>query len=82
MSSLKEASRLNQSRSFQLILAEDKGLLNALRLCEATYNADVLPRDTELMAPSDFYAAMCFRPSRTRPRTEAERARLFPYLAA
>ncbi|SFP56036.1 hypothetical protein SAMN05216330_108134 [Bradyrhizobium sp. Ghvi] len=82
MSSLKESSTFHQTRCFQLNLAEDNGLRDALRVCEVTYNADVLPRDTELMAPSDFYAAMCFGASRTRPRTGTERARLFPYLAA
>ncbi|WP_128931525.1 hypothetical protein [Bradyrhizobium zhanjiangense] len=82
MSSLKATSRFNQTGTFQLNVAEDNGLLNALRLCEASYNADVLPRDTVVVAPSEFYAAMCFRPSRTRPRTGAERARHFPYLAA
>ncbi|MBR0911600.1 hypothetical protein [Bradyrhizobium japonicum] len=73
---------MSSLRCFPLDVAEDHSLLNALRLCEGTYNADVLPRDTVLMAPSDFYAAMRFRPWRTRPGTGAERARLFPYLAA
>jgi hypothetical protein len=82
MSSIKQSSHIHQTGCFQLNPAEDDGLRNALRLCEVLYNADVVPRDTELMAPRDFYAAMCFRGLRTRPITGAERARLVPYLAA
>ena len=82
MSSLNEATRINTNCPFQLDLAEDSGLANALRTREETFNADVLPRDAELMAPSDFYAAIASDPSPSRPTTRGEGARLFPYLAA
>ncbi|MGY4625500.1 hypothetical protein [Bradyrhizobium sp. USDA 4486] len=82
MSSLKEATRFKTNRPFRLDLAEDNGLTNALHIREATFNEDVLPRDAELMAPSDFYAAIASDPSPPRPTTRAEGARLFPYLAA
>ncbi|MBR1133065.1 hypothetical protein [Bradyrhizobium iriomotense] len=69
-------------RSFRLNPAEDDGLANALRVCEETFNADALPQGIELMAPCDFYAAIAFGRSRTRPRARDEGVRLFPYLAA
>ena len=62
MSSLKEATRIKTNCPFQLDLAEDNGLANALRTREETVNADLLPRDAELMAPSDFYAAIASGP--------------------
>ncbi|WP_163152360.1 hypothetical protein [Bradyrhizobium uaiense] len=52
-------------RHFQLNPSEDNRLANALRACEEIFNEDVLPGDAELMAPSDFYAAMAPGPSRT-----------------
>ncbi|MDA9430223.1 hypothetical protein [Bradyrhizobium sp. CCBAU 51627] len=70
------------SNRFQLDLAEDNGLANALRIRDELFSSDVLPADAKLMAPSDFYAATALRPSRTRPTAGAERARRFPYLAA
>jgi hypothetical protein len=71
------------NRPFLLDLAEDNGPANALRMLEETFNADVLPRDAELMAPSDFYAAISSGPSRGRKQTsDDDRARPFPYLAA
>ena len=83
MSSLEKANRSNLTRHrFQLDLAEDIGLVDALRRAEESFSSDVLPRDAELMAPRDFYAALASRPQRIRPTTGAERARLFPYLAA
>jgi len=83
MSSLREVALLNATkRRFELNLAEDDDLASAMRVCEETFNADVLPRDVELMAPSDFYAAIASGPSRTRPTTRGEGARLLPYLAA
>jgi|GEM_PF-3679407 len=82
MSSRKEATQIKTNRPFQLDLAEDDHLANALRMSEAVFNEDVLPRDAELMAPSDFYAAIASRPSHTSPTTRDERLRLFPHLAA
>ncbi|OPY97827.1 hypothetical protein A5906_36875 [Bradyrhizobium sacchari] len=69
-------------RRFQLNPAEDNHLSKTLRVCEEIFNADVLPCDAELMAPSDLYAAITSGPSRTLPTTESEGARPFPYLAA
>ena len=78
-----EETRLNETRRVsELNLAEDNRLANALRISEEVFNADVLPRDAELMAPSDFYAAIASGPSRTRPTLRDEEVRLFPYLAA
>ena len=67
MSSTK-ANRFNETRRhYQLNRAGDGGLANALRIREWTFNADVLPRDTELMAPSD----LCSDRSRTVARSQA-----------
>jgi hypothetical protein len=83
MSSHKEAGRFGATeRRFQLHLPKDIGLATALRIREESFSADVLPRGAALVAPSDFYAAIAFRPTAARPGTEAERARLFPDLAA
>ncbi len=87
MSSTK-ANRLNETRRhFQLNLAGDGGLANTLRIRDGIFNADVLPRDPELMAPSDFYAAIVLGslrvPKRARKQTTEEGgASLFPYLTA
>ena len=82
MSSLEKANRSNLAESrFQLDLANDIGLVGALRRGEESFNSDVLPRDAELMAPRDVYAALASGPPRTRPTTRGERASRFPYLA-
>jgi hypothetical protein len=83
MSSLKEAARFRTNRPLQLDLAEDNSLANALRRREETFNADVLPSNAELMAPTDFYATLAFGQSRgLKQTTEGQMARPFPYLAA
>ncbi|WP_439370299.1 hypothetical protein ACRQ5Q_35715 [Bradyrhizobium sp. PMVTL-01] len=83
MTSLKEAARCETSRPLQLDLAEHNSLANALRRREETFNADVMPSNAELIAPSDFYATIAFGPSRGRTQTtEGQMARLFPYPAA
>jgi len=82
MSSLKEAARFKTSRPFQLDLADGNSQANALRRREETFNADVMPSNAELMAPSDFYAPIAIGPSRGRTQTtEGKMARPFPYPA-
>ncbi len=82
MSPVRRANRNETMRRFQLTPSEDNRLANALRACEEIFNEDVLPGDAELMAPSDFYAAMAPGPSRTWSTAHGDEARLFPYLAA
>ncbi|WFU74908.1 hypothetical protein [Bradyrhizobium sp. CB2312] len=82
MSSLKDANRDETGRAFQLDPTGENELANALRVREETFSSDVLPHDAELIAPSDFYAPIVSGPPRTRPTTKADRAALFPYLAA
>ncbi|MBW7961413.1 hypothetical protein [Bradyrhizobium sp. BR 10261] len=82
MSPVKQASRNETRRCFQLNFAEDNRLANALRVCEAIFSEDVLPCHAELMAPSDFYAAIASGPSRTRPTAKDEELTLLPFLAA
>jgi len=83
MSSFPAADRLIESKHcLQLDLADDRDLAGALRLAEAAFNEDVLPRDAELMAPADFYTALASAPQRTRTTTRPERTGALPYLAA
>ncbi len=81
--SLEETSRSSTAkRPLRLSLAHDNGLATVLRSIEATFNADVLPPDVELMAPNEFYAAIASGSSRTRPRPEDGRTTQLSYLAA
>ncbi|MGY3609787.1 hypothetical protein [Bradyrhizobium sp. Leo121] len=62
-----EETRLKETRRVsELNLEEDNRLVNALRMGEEVFNADVPPPDAELRAPSDFYAAIASGPPRTR----------------